>query len=45
MLYESHKWEEVSALGQRLGLNRSVIAELMKTAGQWADDIPTGVAS
>ncbi|WP_437890404.1 EAL and HDOD domain-containing protein [Phytobacter sp. V91] len=45
MLYESHKWEEVSALGQRLGMNRSVVAELIKTATQWADDIPTGVAS
>lgn len=42
ILYEGHKWEEVSALGHRLGLNRSVIAELMKTAGQWADEIPTG---
>lgn len=45
ILYEGHKWEEVSALGHRLGLNRSVIAELMKTAGQWADEIPTGGAS
>ncbi len=42
ILYESHKWEEVSALGQRLGLNRSVVAELIKTATQWADEIPTG---
>ena len=45
ILYEGHKWEEVSALGHRLGLNRSVIAELMKTAGQWADEIPTGGAN
>ena len=42
ILYEDHKWEEVSALGHRLGLNRSVIAELVKTATQWADEIPTG---
>lgn len=45
MLYESHKWEEVSALGQRLGMNRSVVAELIKTATKWADDIPTGATS
>lgn len=45
ILYESHKWEEVSALGQRLGLNRSVVAELIKTATQWADEIPTGGVS
>ncbi|MGK9175197.1 EAL domain-containing protein [Yokenella regensburgei] len=45
VLYENHKWEEVSALGHRLGLNRSVIAELMKTAGQWAEAIPTGGAN
>jgi len=44
ILYEDHKWEEVSALGHRLGLNRSVIAELVKTATQWADEIPTGGA-
>lgn len=45
ILYEDHKWEEVSALGHRLGLNRSVIAELVKTATQWADEIPTGGAN
>ncbi|HAT2608402.1 TPA: EAL domain-containing protein [Kluyvera intermedia] len=41
-LYENHKWEDVSALGHRLGFNRSVVAELMKTAAQWADEIPGG---
>ncbi len=40
-LYEQHQWEEVSALGHRLGFNRSMIAELIKTATKWTNDIPS----
>ncbi|MGY5958000.1 EAL and modified HD-GYP domain-containing signal transduction protein [Kosakonia sp. BK9b] len=40
-LYENHNWEEVSALGHRLGFNRSVVAEMIKLATKWADEIPT----
>ncbi|MBS1204456.1 MAG: hypothetical protein H6R25_1355 [Proteobacteria bacterium] len=40
-LYEQHQWEEVSALGHRLGFNRSMIAELVKAATKWTDDIPS----
>ncbi|MDD7998699.1 EAL and HDOD domain-containing protein, partial [Kosakonia radicincitans] len=40
-LYEQHQWEEVSALGHRLGFNRSMIAELIKAATKWTDDIPS----
>lgn len=43
-LYENHKWEEVSALGHRLGFNRSVVAELIKLATKWTNDIPTNAA-
>ncbi|XTZ37365.1 EAL and HDOD domain-containing protein [Salmonella enterica] len=39
-LYEQHQWEEVSALGHRLGLNRSLVADLIKIASKWTDDIP-----
>lgn len=39
-LYESQQWEEVSALSHRLGFNRSVVADLIKTATIWANDIP-----
>ena len=39
-LYERHQWEEVSALGHRLGFNRSVVAEMMTTATGWAEEIP-----
>ena len=41
-LYERHQWEEVSALGHRLGFNRSVVAEMMTTATGWAEEIPGG---
>lgn len=39
-LYENHQWEEVSALSHRLGFNRSVVADLIKTATSWAEAIP-----
>ncbi len=42
-LYENHKWEEVSALGAP-GFNRSVVAELIKLATKWTNDIPTNAA-
>lgn len=41
-LYENHRWEEVSALSHRLGFNRSVVADLIKTATKWVNDIPVG---
>lgn len=40
-LYESHQWEEVSALGHRLGFHRGTVAELVKTATEWTQAIPS----
>ncbi|WP_436873377.1 EAL and HDOD domain-containing protein [Kosakonia sacchari] len=43
-LYENHNWEEVSALGHRLGFNRSMVAELIKAATKWTNAIPSDVS-
>jgi EAL and modified HD-GYP domain-containing signal transduction protein len=40
-LYENHQWEEVSALGHRLGFHRGTVAELVKTATEWTQAIPS----
>lgn len=39
-LYEQRKWEEASQQAYRLGLTRGMVAEMMSSATQWADEMP-----